>query len=137
MALKPLATLSSSGILTSLPEIADRLMSYYFNNNASQSNLYRGNIASLPDLIMRWKDDESRMANEIQQSMQTFLKNHFENAVVYVTTEDIVEGLQGAYNIRVDATIYDDNQQYSLGRILEIYQGQFKKIREIQITGHT
>lgn len=137
MALKPLSTLSSNGILTSLPEIADRLMAYYFNNNATQSNIYRGNIASLPALIMRYKDDESRMANEIQQSMQRFLKNNFENAVVYVTTHEVVEGLQGAYNIRVDATVYDDGQQYSLGRILQIYQGKFKMIREIQINGHT
>ena len=60
---KPLPTLSSSGFVSGIAEKADRLMSYYFVSEDSQSNLYRGQITSLPKQIQLLGNDEQALTS--------------------------------------------------------------------------
>lgn len=126
----PLSTASSNGILVSIDQIADRLMAYFFTNNASQSNIYQGSVYSLQSLVMRYKSDPGQMCRQMQLAMTTMLQNHFESVEAIVEFEEVDPGLQGKYNLRVNVDIVDEGNHYNLGRLLQVYQGKFYDVRK-------
>lgn len=105
--MKPVPTLSLSGWVNEIREKSDRLLSYFFYSDASQSNLYYGNVTSLPDIIKRFGNEKDRIDREMREAMYNYLKRYF----------DIVD-------IDVEVTIPDDPTDDRMNLICRIAVGQ-------------
>lgn len=127
----PLPTLSSSGFVSGIAEKADRLMSYYFTSEASQSNLYRGEITSLPKQIQLLGNDVSALSERIRTELERLFGNYFDGVEVVVNT-DIPNPIDpNRINVTVSATLIDGSQQYSLGRLINVVNSRIAKIIDI------
>ena len=127
----PLPTLSSSGFVSGIAEKADRLMSYYFTSEASQSNLYRGEVTSLPKQIQLLGNDEAALAARIRTELERLFGNYFDGVEVNVSTDIPNTADPNRINVTVSATLIDGGQQYSLGRLINVVNSRIAKIIDI------
>ena len=126
-----LPTLSSSGFVSGIAEKADRLMSYYFASEASQSNLYRGEITSLPKQIQLLGNDEAALSTRIRTELERLFGNYFDGVEVNVNTDIPNAADPNRINVTVSATLIEGGQQYSLGRLINVVNSRIAKIIDI------
>lgn len=128
---RALPTLSSSGFVNGIAEKADRLMSYYFTSEASQSNLYRGEITSLPKQIQLLGNDESGLASRIRVELERLFGYYFDAVEFEVITDVPNPTDPNRINVTISATLIDNGQQYSLGRLINVVDSQIARIIDI------
>lgn len=131
---KPLPTLSSSGFVSGIAEKADRLMSYYFVSEDSQSNLYRGQITSLPKQIQLLGNDEQALTSRITTELERLLGSYFDGVEVNVTTAIPNTQDPNRINVTVSATVAENGQQYSLAKLINVVNSRIVKIIDINNT---
>jgi len=131
---KPLPTLSSSGFVSGIAEKADRLMSYYFVSEDSQSNLYRGQITSLPKQIQLLGNDEQALTSRITKELERLLGSYFDGVEVNVTTAIPNTQDPNRINVTVSATVAENGQQYSLAKLINVVNSRIVKIIDINNT---
>lgn len=128
-------TLSSSGWVSEIAEKADKLLSYFFVSEASQSNFYAGSITSLTALLQRYGNDEFELRSAVETSLMNYLQRYFESVDVTVTVrENTVEGRKGL-DLEVDIVVYEQGKEYSLGRLVSTLNSSIMKIAELNNTG--
>lgn len=86
----PVPSLSSSAWVTEPGEKADRLLSYFFLSEHLQSNLYAGNVASLPHIIKTYGHDELALTSSMRDTLTTLFQRYFDEVDldVKITTVD-------------------------------------------------
>ncbi len=135
MATKTMTTLSSAGVISTLPEIADKSMAYFFASEYSQSNIHRGNVISLPWIVHRFQSDEGELKDELQKRLTTYLERIFEGAEVTVQTSADRGVDEPKYEVRIDAIVFDNGQRYSLGYLIQTSRGEVVNIMNMNNTG--
>lgn len=129
-----LPTLSSSGFVADIAEKADRLMSYYFVSDASQSNLYRGQITSLPAQVQQHGHDEINLAQAVRNELTAYLTRYFD--MVDVSTRTDLPNVEdpNRINLTVSVIVTQDGKQYSLGRLVSVLNSKIVEIVDINNT---
>ena len=103
-----LPTVSTSGWVNDIAEKADRLLSYYFVSDYSQSNAYRGQIVSLPQQVQEFGHDALALERSMKAALETYFGQYFESAQVDVNTE--VPNPQDPNRIQVKASLLGNDQ---------------------------
>lgn len=135
MAERAVPTLSSSGFVVQVAEKADRLLSYFFTSEASQSELYNGSIASLPDLIQKFNDQTTELVKATESLLSAYFSRHFDNVNVIASTNYPQPGDESRTNLTIRVTFVDKGQPYDLGRIVNIVDSKIAKIIHLNNTG--
>lgn len=123
-------TLSASGWAGNISEKLDKLISYFFLSDFSQSHLYRGHVASLPYIIQSSSDNKSLLRTQTQKTLMDLLRPYFDTVQIDVTLIAIDEANPDNINLRVDATVTQDAVLYSVGREVQIVNSKVVAIFE-------
>lgn len=113
-------SLSASGWVGNISEKLDKLISYFFLSDFSQSHLYQGQISSLPYLIKECADNRSLLRSETKRVVMNFITPYFDTIQVDVTISAVDETNPDNINLRVDATVTQDATIYSVGKEIQV-----------------
>lgn len=120
-----LPSLSLSGWVDTVDGKADRLMSYFFTSQYSQTYTYHRNIASLPYLIATYGHDVVNLRSTILSTLSDLFFPYFDEVDFNVDIEvenDVV------IHIRVSAIFEEDGTRYDLARLIDVNNGSIGKI---------
>lgn len=124
----PVPTLSSSGWVTEISEKADKLLSYFFTSEASQSLVYNGKITSLPAIVQLYGHNELELESAMTSMLRTYLERYFTKVeiTVNVTFPELSE--DNRLDIKCAVTVYENNLSYELGHLIEVLDSSIQKI---------
>ena len=129
--MKSMPTMSRQGYVNTLPEIADRLMSYFFTTAYSQSYLYAGMLTSLPQLIQAHGDDERVLNDRVQEALTKYLTRYFSYVLVTVTRVIDPSVPTGEIQIQLAIKISHDGEKHNFGKLISVVDNSIKRITEI------
>lgn len=118
-----LLTASRKGILTGVAEKADRSLAYYLASDASQSNLYKGNIRSLQGTIQKVGNNAAALKNQVEADLFALYIGLYDAVSVTVTITDVAWDGSSRFNIQIDVILTQDGVQYSLGQLCQSING--------------
>lgn len=124
-------TVSTSGWVDNIPEKADRLLSYYFVSDFSQSNLHRGQILSLPAQLQQNGHDPLALRQAMKSELENYFGQHFDSVVVDVDTETPNPQDPNRIQVTVGVIITHQGRQYSLGRLVRTINSTIVDIIDI------
>lgn len=129
-----LPTLSSSGWIEEVAEKADRVMSYFFVSEYSQSEIFKGNVTSLPHLIQQFGNDPLVLREEVTRKLQGLLERYFEEAVV--TTEITNEDQPASrIDLEISVRVREDGESYSLAKLVKTVNGKVEEFIRVNNEG--
>src|SRR5574343_1210399 len=126
-----LPTVSESGWVRDPVSIFDRLLSYMIVSDYSQTNLYRGNITSIPKILQQHQGNITDMTIALGDNIGRYLGRYYKTASAEALdiTEDINDS-KVTLSLYVKVTDYY-NQSHVLSRMIEKQNGIVKKIINI------
>lgn len=126
-----LPTVSESGWIRDPISVFDRLLAYIIVSDYSQTNLYRGNITSIPKILQQHQGNITDMTIALGDNIGRFLSRYYKSASAEAidVTEDINDS-KVSLSLYVKVTDYD-NQSHTFSRMLETQDGIVKKIINI------
>lgn len=129
-----LPTLSSSGWIEEIAEKADRVMTYFFVSEYSQSDSFKGNITSLPHLIQKFGNDPLTLKSEVSRKLQGLLERYFDEASVgtEITNEDQAHSKM---DLEVSVMLRDGGEAYSLARVIKTLNGKVEEFIRVNNEG--
>lgn len=133
---KPFATLSGNGWLTEPGEIADKMMSYFFLSDASQSQVFAGNVASLPSIIQRYGNNTEQIVTETERQLEDMFNRQFDGCSVEADVDTTGE-TDNRMNLRIVVTFQADGESYNLARLVTTLDSAILKIAEINNNANT
>ncbi len=132
-----LATLDQDGNINSPSKIADRLMSYFYASDFSQSTALYGNIISLPALIQKNSNNPDQVVSDISSGLTSLFTPFFDSINFDVTYEidnqNSGMNIRSRYNIKVYGTMTKDGVDHSLANLLAITNNQLSKVSELEV----
>lgn len=124
-------TLSAKGWIDDIENKADRLTAYFFVSEFSQSELYAGNVASLPYIVANYGHDQLRCATQVEDALRTMFQRYYDQVSVTVTTDTINGRDNGQYNLIVDLNVVQGAYRYSLGKLISTANNLVTNIMDI------
>lgn len=131
-----LSTLDQDGNINSPSKIADRLMSYFYSSDFSQSTALYGDIISLPAIIQKNSNNPDQVISEVSSGL-TALFTPFFDSVNFDVTYDIDNqnsgmNIRSRYNIKVYGNMSKDGVDHNLANLLAITNNQLSKVSELE-----
>lgn len=128
MAMKPVPTLTAAGWVNDIRDKCDRLMTYFFYSDYSQSNFYLGNITSLPDIINRYGNDKSAITFETEKAMKVYLLRYFDQ--VECTAKVIIPENEedNRMELQVSLEVVENGVKYDLFKLLKIVNSKLVEV---------
>lgn len=120
-----------SGVITDPRAGLNYIMSCFFFSKYSQTDLYRGNVISLPEIIKRSGDSTTDIATETESGLERLLSRYF--PVVNLEVDAVDDGANieisiKGYIIAVDST---GEKRLDVGYVLSTKDGTFRKIVDV------
>lgn len=131
MSNNPVVTLSSKGILTQPNDKADELFGCFMLSNASQSNIYKGNVLSFPAIIQNNANNPSGLVSDTKQALTTLYSGHYDAVLVDVNIADVNDNTDNRYAVTINVAYNQEGQSYSLGKLATITTSKTFKILDL------
>lgn len=125
-------TLSTAGFLEDPAQKLDKILSYFFVADKSQSNVHDGLVSSLPYIIKEYSHNVNQLVNETQNAIIRMLNASFDECTVTVRVEDSKEN-GNEYNMFVEATVISDRKDYTLYRLVSVANETISKVSEFYV----
>lgn len=77
----------------------------------SQSNIYHGQVTSIPFIIAENQDNISAMTSEMEAALNVYYRRYFSEVNVVVTAN---ESDTGQYGLVISVSVVDNNKTYNL-----------------------
>lgn len=137
--LVPIATLSLNCWVKSGAAKADYLLAYFLTSNYSQTNLYRGQIASLQWLIFRYGQDPNTLCTQVTATLTKYLQRSYPDGVYVTCTNDAntPTNTTNLYTLQLVVEISENGQTKSLGRLVNYDGSKVVSIINMNNTGTT
>lgn len=132
MAVIPVPTLDTKGWVTDLSSKIDTLLGHFVSSDAEQSNVYRGSVANLQNIVENYNNDPNSAADAISRAVQLYLGRYYQNVVADArfALEDEVES-QTTVKITLSLNFTEEGVAYTANRLLTYFNGKFKEITEV------
>lgn len=131
-------TLTASGWVDNIAEKADSAMAYYFTSDFSQSNVWAGQITSLPYEVQQNNSDPQSLQRVIQQDIKNYLGRYFDTVTCNVSTDLPNADDPTRINVTLNVIVTEGGLNYSLGRLIQTVKGKIVNVANINnnpITG--
>lgn len=132
---KPVPTLSSDGWLNTVGEKADRLIGYFYYSDASQSNTFKGNITSFPNIIKEYGNDPTQLKSELNEKVQQYLSRYFNEVLVEINVVIPENKADNRMDVSMSVIIKEDGKVYNLSKVLELANNKIVKIIDLNNRG--
>ena len=116
-------TLSTRGWARTPEEKIRELINHFTESGYSQSVLYKGSIKSLSYLRAAYIEDPTALAEEVQKSLTTLLRNVFfepDSVVEVEVTSEADRGSEVVYRLVITARVPVAGQKYDVYDSVEI-----------------
>ena len=127
-----LPTLSSSGFVSDPAVKLERLVSYFFIADNSQSNQHIGRVASLPYLVKVHGSKPNILVERVQSALEGMLTPYFDTVSVSVTEEDPLT-VQPQYNIIMEGSVTHNGKKYDIAKQLGVSNNILSSVSELNI----
>lgn len=114
---KCIPSLSSSGYVTEPKQKLALMFSHAFRIRHNDSNLHRDYIVSIQKVIAEHQKQPDLLVSALTQELTAYFERVFERAQVTITREDIDQSI---YHLTLDAVVWENGVQHSLGRVLSV-----------------
>lgn len=130
MATQSIITLDSRGEVTDPYQKIQLLLAYLVSTQASQSNIFRSEIVSLPDIIRRKGQDKIGMRSEIETAIRATFANYFDSVTTDVTIDDTDDS---KFSIVIRAQVTQYGQTYDMANTLAASHDKLEIVSELKI----
>lgn len=128
-------SLDPDGWLSAPMDVADKLLSDFFNSNYSQSDLYLGNVSSFGYIMQVTKGDIDACKDMLRQTLKTYFSRYFPSVSVDIETEPTtVPSSKTTLNIYMSFTDVD-GKTYQIGKMLHTEGTKISKIVKLNNEG--
>ena len=132
---KPMPSLSMDGWITSTSIKADYLISHFFVSEYSRTFLFEGEVASMPYLIQKHKNDILGLVRDVELTTKAYCGRYFPKAEVQVSSK---EHEAGKYSLIIVVIVTDiEGKEFSVGRLVDVLDSKINKIAQLNNTGET
>lgn len=122
-------SISLSGWITAVPEKVDLMLSHFFESDAIQTYLYKGNVANVQNILQQYGDNIPALCIQLRATMERYFAAYFDAVVVDVSANnDPTVNPSNAITLTVMATINDNGTEYSLGTVVAQNGATFKRV---------
>lgn len=132
----PVPTLSDLGWVTNPTVKMDKLLSHLFEADVIQSYTFKGSVSSIQGIIAQYGHDINALVAQLRSKLEKYLQAYYDVATVELTANtNPSENPTDKITLVMYATVVEDGQQYSVGKLLGQVDGSFKVIRNLLANG--
>lgn len=131
----PVPSLSSDGWINDIARKTDRLLSYFFVSEESQSNIYDGQIASLPGLIREYGNRPLDLKSQMREALINMLKGYYDSVDVSVSVSTENTQIPGRADVTVTITVTENGKSYQVPQLVQTLNGKLLNIINLNNNG--
>lgn len=131
----PVPTLSLKGWVKGMYNKIDLIFTYYLTSQYSQTTYHHGHVKSLQYSVQQYYTQPSALAQRIKDDIEYLMKEVVDYCDVNVTYSQRGDTHYVDYRIIVD--IVHQGYKWDVKRAIEVKDGLFKEIIEINRTGYS
>lgn len=128
---KVMPVLGAAGFATDLTIKADEALANFYICQPSQSDMYRGRIASLGDIIARLGNNALELPKEIRRTLEAYLSNIFDAVDVTVTSTETATSI----DLRISAILRDKDKSIDIQHVVSASDSKIRSIIDLQNNG--
>lgn len=125
-------SLSSAGFVKDPAIKLDKLLSYFFICDKSQSNEFRDITASLPYLIKQYGDNPSNLSRETTTALNRMLGAYFDDVNIDVDVIVKVDKPE-EYDMQVEGYVVHNQKRFALTRLLTVSNNSIAAVSEFNV----
>lgn len=125
-----LPSLDSEGWVTNIDQLIDRVLSYTFLSDASQSTMFKGYITSVQAIIQKNGDDALGLQEDMRMGLDNTFRRWFDKIEIDVRVQDVVPG-SAQLNIEIYLEVSYRGESRKVASVAEFYNGIFRRIVDI------
>lgn len=123
--------LGSAGFATDLTIKADEALTNFYVSQKSQSDIYRGSIVSLGDIISRFGSDAMGLENEVRDILEDYFERQFEEVTLDVNT--VTKG--NSIDLQISAILRDGTKTIDIQHVVTSADSKIRSIIDLQNDG--
>lgn len=123
--------LGSAGFATDLTIKADEALTNFYVSQKSQSDMYRGSIVSLGDIISRFGSDAMGLENEVRDILEDYFERQFEEVTLDVNT--VTKG--NSIDLQISAILRDGTKTIDIQHVVTSADSKIRSIIDLQNDG--
>ncbi|MNO19208.1 hypothetical protein D3C76_89360 [compost metagenome] len=124
--------LGSAGFATDLTIKADEALSNFYISQRSQTDIYRGSIASLGDIVAKYGNDPINLGNETRKVLDPYFTRQFEEAILDVKA--VSKGGSGI-DLQISVILRDGDQTIDIAHVVTASDSKIRSIIDLQNDG--
>lgn len=123
--------LGSAGFATDLTIKADEALTNFYVSQKSQSDMYRGSIVSLGDIISRYGNSPMDLENEVRDVLEDYFSRQFDEVNLDVNT--VVKG--PSIDLQIGAILRDGDKSIDIQHVVTSSDSKIRSIIDLQNDG--
>lgn len=123
--------LGSAGFATDLTIKADEALTNFYISQKSQSDMYRGQIVSLGDIISRLGNNPSGLEDEVRDILDGYFSRLFDEVTLDVNT--VVRG--PSIDLQIGAILRDGDKSIDIQHVVTSSDSKIRSIIDLQNDG--
>ena len=127
-----LITLDARGIVEDPDQKIERVLAYMLATEASQSNVHRDQLTSIPDIIRRHGSDMVSLKTAMENALENSLRGYFDNVLVDLDTR-LSESEPGKILMTIRAKVEQSGKWHDVAKALTSTNDTIKLITEFDV----
>lgn len=117
-------------------EMADALMSYFFESDAAQTYLYKGAVVNIQYLLEQYGNNIMTITDEMRTALENLFTRYFDGAQVMISSNDNdPSNPTNAITLTISARITSNGQSFDLFGLVQSVNGKFMRVVNYTNTG--
>lgn len=121
-------TMDSIGWVSDVPNKLDRLLSYFYYSDYKQSDLYAGQIVSLPRILQLAGNKANMAAPKVEDALKYYLGVHFDRVNVEVSVVSPSDIASTTASLKIVIGISDSGKTQVTGDMVMISDGKIEDV---------
>jgi len=123
--------LGAAGFASDLTIKADEAMANFYIAQRSQSDIYRGSIASLSNIISQYGNNRMTLEDEVRRVLNDYLARQFDEVTLDVSTTTT----ETSIDLQITAILRDGNKSIDLKHVVSSSNSKIRSIIDLQNDG--
>lgn len=128
----PLITLDSRGLVEDPNQKIERILTYLLSTEASQSNVHRAQLISIPDIMRKYGSDHIEIKNAIQTALEECFRGYFTNTLVDVVVTLSTDN-DSMLIVSIRAKVEQNNKWHDVAKALTATNDTIKLVSEFDV----
>lgn len=127
-----LITLDSRGIVEDPEQKIERILTYLLVTEASQSNVHRDQLISIPDIMRRYGNDTIEIKNAIEIALENCFAGYFTNVLLDISVNPSSKN-DGTLVVVIQVKVEQDGKWFDVAKALTATNDVIRLVTEFDI----